>query len=197
MHREHTERLEAARREDWQKVSELQDALGKLEATRTEFVTATTVGEEVNEMNLCSCVSQVASEHTVAEMKAVLAKRDADNSRLREQRDQQLAELTERRHKEQVKWQSLNEYKQLSESRSVSRCNIRIEALVDAGCGQERIELLHSELLRLKSRLAAEAGDEDLMRFILRGYSEESKEYINDIKEKLRYVSALVHLQRH
>ncbi|KAI0733141.1 BRE1-domain-containing protein [Fomitopsis betulina] len=152
MHREHTERLEAARREDWQKVSELQDALGKLEATRTEFVTATTV----------------ASEHTVAEMKAVLAKRDADNSRLREQRDQQLAELTERRHKEQVKWQSLNEYKQLSESRS------------------ERIELLHSELLRLKSRLAAEAGDEDLMQFILRGYSEESKEYINDIKEKLR-----------
>lgn len=197
MHRDHTERLEAARREDRQKVSELQDALGKVEATRTEFVTATTVGEEVDEVKPYSRVSQAASEHTITEMKAVLAKKDADNARLREQRDQQLAELIERRHKEQVKWQALNESKQLSESRSVGHCNVHAEQFVDVRCCKERIELLQSQLSRLKSRLAAEAGDEDLMRFILRGYSEESKEYINDIKERLQYASISDHLQQH
>ena len=123
MHRDHTERLEAARREDRQKVAELQDTLRKSDAYRTEFVTATTVGEEVDGVDLHSRVGQAASEHTLTEMKAMLAKRDADNSRLREQRDQQLAELNERRQKEQVKWQALNEYKQLSESRSVSSRN--------------------------------------------------------------------------
>ena len=121
MYRDHTERLEAARREDKQKVTELQETIQRLEATRTEFVTATTVGDEVNEVELCSRSSQAASEHSLTEMRAMLAKRDADNSRLREQRDQQLAELNERRQKEQVKWQALNEYKQLSDSRAVSR----------------------------------------------------------------------------
>ena len=121
MHRDHTERLEAARREDRQKVAELQDTLGKLDAHRAEFVTATTVGRKARAVDLHSRGSQAASDHTLAEMKAILTKRDADNSRLREQRDQQLAELNERRQKEQIKWQALNEYKQLSESRSVSR----------------------------------------------------------------------------
>lgn len=49
----------------------------------------------------------------------MLLKRDLENVRLREQRDQQLTELNERKQKESVKLQSLNEFKLLAESREV------------------------------------------------------------------------------
>lgn len=50
----------------------------------------------------------------------MLSKRDAENARLREQRDQQLTELNERKQKEHVKLSSLNEFKSLAESRGAS-----------------------------------------------------------------------------
>jgi len=54
-----------------------------------------------------------------AEVVSRLKKRDVDNTRLREQRDQLQAELTERKHLESVKLSSSNEMKVLAESRSV------------------------------------------------------------------------------
>lgn len=51
-----------------------------------------------------------------------LKKRDGDNVRLREHRDQLLAELTERKHTESVKLNSIHELKTLAESRSASQC---------------------------------------------------------------------------
>jgi hypothetical protein len=53
------------------------------------------------------------------ELKAMLAKRDAENVRLRDQREQQASELNERKHKDSVKLASLQELKALAESRSV------------------------------------------------------------------------------
>jgi E3 ubiquitin-protein ligase BRE1 len=50
----------------------------------------------------------------------MIAKRDAENARLREQREQQAAELNERKHKESVKLASVQELKALAESRSAS-----------------------------------------------------------------------------
>lgn len=48
----------------------------------------------------------------------MLAKRDNENARLREQREQQAAELNERKHKDSVKLASLQELKTLVDSRS-------------------------------------------------------------------------------
>jgi hypothetical protein len=50
----------------------------------------------------------------------MLAKRDLENARLREQREQQSAELNERKQKEAVKFASAQEYKSLLESNSVN-----------------------------------------------------------------------------
>ena len=50
----------------------------------------------------------------------MLAKRDSENARLREQREQQSAELNERKQKDAVKYASIQEYKSLLESNSVN-----------------------------------------------------------------------------
>jgi len=55
---------------------------------------------------------------------------------------------------------------------------------------QERITTLQSEVARLKGRLAAEAGDEDLLSFILRPEGkDESVSYVDDLKRRLKYVN--------
>lgn len=61
----------------------------------------------------------------------MLVKRDNEIARLREQRDQQLSELNERKQKDSVKLHSLNEYKTLAETRSVStRARTRLRTLI-------------------------------------------------------------------
>jgi hypothetical protein len=64
-------------------------------------------------------VTQGSSAQAAQEYKAMLAKRDADNARLREQREQLNAELIERRQKDYMKHASLQEYKSLVDSNSV------------------------------------------------------------------------------
>lgn len=68
---------------------------------------------------------QTFKEQEFAEVTSRLKKRDADNARIREQRDQLQAELTERKHLESVKLASVSEMKVLAESRSV--CSPRHE----------------------------------------------------------------------
>lgn len=65
---------------------------------------------------------QTFKEHEFTEAVSKLKKRDVDIARLREQRDQLQAELSERKHMESVKLTSANEMKVLAESRSVSFC---------------------------------------------------------------------------
>ena len=50
----------------------------------------------------------------------MVQKRDAEIARLRDQRDQQMSELNERKQKDHVKIASLNEFKALAETRSAS-----------------------------------------------------------------------------
>ncbi|KAF9653827.1 BRE1-domain-containing protein [Thelephora ganbajun] len=114
-----------------------------------------------------------SKEQEFAEVVSRLKKRDVDNARLREQRDQLQAELTERKHLESVKLSSANEMKVLADSRS------------------ERIAVLQSELRRLRARLTAQAGDEDLMSFIL-NQSDVDINYIQDLKTRLEKAEATV-----
>lgn len=100
-------------------------------------------------------------------MKLLLAKRDAENARLREQREQYNAELTERKARESVKLQHMQELKELSESRS------------------ERIIQLKSEIARHRARLAAQCGEEDLMKYFFEGKVEDV-EYVRDLERGLK-----------
>ncbi|TFK25168.1 hypothetical protein FA15DRAFT_367027 [Coprinopsis marcescibilis] len=112
------------------------------------------------------------------EMKTQLGKRDADIARLREQRDQLNADLTERKHKESVKMNSYNEYKNLVESRG------------------ERISILISELSRCKARLAAKEGQGDLLLFFLNG-DEDAAKYAETLKAQKEEVEVRMEALQH
>ncbi|KAJ3910319.1 hypothetical protein F5879DRAFT_789750 [Lentinula edodes] len=94
---------------------------------------------------------ELRDESAVAinETLALIARRDTDNARLREDRDQRVAELHERRNKESVKIASCEEYKSLAISRA------------------DRISALESQLHRSKLKLASNAGREDIVNFLL------------------------------
>ncbi|EIN11960.1 BRE1-domain-containing protein [Punctularia strigosozonata HHB-11173 SS5] len=139
---------------------ELQESTEKLETLRKELAETKAYRLELQE-------SAVASkDQEIQELKALITKRDNENARLREQRDQQAAELTERKHKDAVKMASITEFKMLAQTR------------------EERIAVLTSESTRLRSLLAANAGNEDLMSFFLREQSEGGS-YIDDLKSRL------------
>jgi hypothetical protein len=52
-----------------------------------------------------------------------MLKRDAENARLREQRDQHFSELVERRQRDERKWAALVEFKELTQNQTVSTSN--------------------------------------------------------------------------
>lgn len=114
-----------------------------------------------------------SKDQEFSEVVARLKKRDVDIARLREQRDQLQAELTERKHLESVKLSSANEMKVLAESRS------------------ERIIVLQSEVRRLRARLATQTSDEDLVNFIL-NQSDADSNYVQDLKARFEKSEATV-----
>ncbi|TEB05146.1 hypothetical protein FA13DRAFT_1266344 [Coprinellus micaceus] len=92
-----------------------------------------------------------ASAEVIESMRTMMLKRDAENARLREQRDQHFSELVERRQRDERKWAALVEFKELTQNQT------------------ERIAVLRSELARCKARLAANERQEDLLQFFLKG----------------------------
>ncbi|KAF8813812.1 BRE1-domain-containing protein [Phlegmacium glaucopus] len=138
--------------------------------------------EEISQLYACrreweDNVTNAATQ-AIQELKAMLAKRDLENARLREQREQQSAELNERKQKDAVKYASIQEYKSLLESNS------------------ERIQILQSELSRCKGKLAANAGAEDLMLFFLGGNTEDVR-YVESLREqKLNAENRVAALER-
>ncbi|KAG6903108.1 hypothetical protein C0995_006295 [Termitomyces sp. Mi166 len=146
---EHAGVLQASLTANRTEVTRLTEELNTLRASRIEW-----------EENVISAANQANQE-----LKVMLGKRDAENARLREQREQQAAELIERKHQENVKMSSLREMKALNDSRL------------------ERITTLESEVVRVKARLAANAGDEDLMKFFLEGQTHEA-DYFKLLKER-------------
>jgi len=119
----------------------------------------------------------------------MVSKRDAENARLRDQREQQAAELNERKHRDNVKLASLQEFKTLAESRSASDLHLHKKRSLTCRI-QERILVLQSELRRHKAQLAANASNEDLMLFFANG-NIESAAYLESLKNRLTSVSAL------
>ncbi|KAH9929494.1 BRE1-domain-containing protein [Epithele typhae] len=107
-----------------------------------------------------------AQDACIAEMKTSLAKRDLEVTRLREQRDQYQAEITERKAREQARLTSAQEFKALAETRA------------------ERIIVLQSEIKRLKTRLAANADDADLVSFLWQSTAD-GPSYVEDLKRRL------------
>lgn len=61
----------------------------------------------------------------------MVLKRDAENTRLRDQREQQAAELNERKQKDGVKLASTKELQALAEARSASRTRYLIPFDID------------------------------------------------------------------
>ncbi|KAK0485800.1 hypothetical protein IW261DRAFT_1559243 [Armillaria novae-zelandiae] len=86
----------------------------------------------------------------VQELRAMINRKDTDISRLREIRDQQQAELNERKQKDSTKMASLEQFKALADNRHAS------------------FLILFTSLLKLShARLAASTGNEDVMTFLL------------------------------
>ena len=104
--------------------SDLREELERLRATRLDWET------EFKVIPPFQCITswsphydsppQAQTEKVVSDQRTALSKRDAEIARLREQRDQQMSELNERKQKDHVKLASLNEFKALAENRSVS-----------------------------------------------------------------------------
>ncbi|KAJ7076313.1 BRE1 E3 ubiquitin ligase-domain-containing protein [Mycena belliarum] len=107
-----------------------------------------------------------AANQANQELKSLITKRDAENTRLREQREQQAAELNERKQKDAVKLASMKELESLAEARSA------------------RILVLESQLSRHKAQLAANVGNEDLMRFFFSGQLDDMA-YIEELKNRV------------
>ncbi|GJE95491.1 BRE1-domain-containing protein [Phanerochaete sordida] len=105
-------------------------------------------------------------ERTKSELGDVITKREAELARVREQRDQRDAELRERKSRDAAKSQTLHEFKVLADSR------------------MERISSLLSEVARLRSRLAAQANDGDLVKFLFK-CTDEERSYLEDLKTRL------------
>ncbi|KAJ6500129.1 BRE1 E3 ubiquitin ligase-domain-containing protein [Mycena vitilis] len=100
------------------------------------------------------------------DLKTLIGKRDAENARLRDQREQQAAELNERKQKDSVKHASMKELESLAEARSA------------------RIVVLESQLSRHKAQLAANAGNADLMQFFFSGQLDDMA-YIEELKNRV------------
>nr|VWO99564.1 E3 ubiquitin protein ligase (EC [Ganoderma boninense] len=147
---EHASRLEHACQESQNEATKLREQLDSLNASRSEF-----------EIDM-----KASQDATIAELKQMLTKRDAESSRLRELRDQFQSEINERKMKEQTRLASVLEFKALAENRA------------------ERIVALESENKRLKTRLAANAGDEDLLKFLWQS-TPDSPSFVGDLKQRL------------
>ncbi|KAH8119088.1 hypothetical protein DFH11DRAFT_1501929 [Phellopilus nigrolimitatus] len=109
---------------------------------------------------------QAAATKESTDAKLLLKKRDDDLNRLRQQRDQLDSQLKELKATHDGKWSSINKYKALAESRG------------------ERIALLSSEIQRLRGRLAAADGNEDLLSFLCNN-ADINTDYVEDIKKRL------------
>jgi len=100
----------------------LRDEVHQLHTTRKEFEEDIIVSSFFFTILrvLSDMMNQASAGQANQELRNLLAKRDAENLRLRDQRDQQAAELVERKHKDSVKMTSLQELKNIAESRSAS-----------------------------------------------------------------------------
>ncbi|KAG1776925.1 BRE1 E3 ubiquitin ligase-domain-containing protein [Suillus placidus] len=147
---ERRDQLEHMKAENDSRIGRLDVTIRDLQSSRTQFEEET----------------RASAQQMNQELKAVLAKRDADLTRLRDQRELLHAELNELRSRENIKYQSSRELKALAESRA------------------EKITQLESEVRRHKAKLAAHAGNEDLMKHFWEGKVDDLQ-YVDGLRRKL------------
>lgn len=112
-------------------------------------------------------------------------KRDHENVRLREQRDALQGELAELKAK-MAERRSTSQFEVLLQSQSVRKkcsCRIFVPQLLNF---QDHIAALELECRRLKSELAANAGDSNLFELVL-------GDRLSDLPERLQFVYAQSH----
>jgi len=115
------------------------------------------------------------------------SRKDQDLARLRGQRDDMQAELSEKTAREAEKLQFIEEIEGLANSRQVCQAD---EVKRNELTGQERINHLSSEVRRLKGTLAAQAGSEGYLAF-LRGDGGIDGDYVADLEAKAERLAAL------
>ncbi|KAG1809354.1 BRE1-domain-containing protein [Suillus subaureus] len=147
---ERRDQLEHMKAENDSRIGRLDVTIRDLQSSRTQFEEET----------------RASAQQMNQELKVVLAKRDADLTRLRDQRELLHAELNELRSRENIKYQSSRELKALAESRA------------------ERVTQLESEVRRHKAKLAAHAGNEDLMKHFWEGKVDDLQ-YVDGLRRKL------------
>ncbi|KAK0241787.1 hypothetical protein EDD85DRAFT_820353 [Armillaria nabsnona] len=146
------------------------DKMSHLQFSNTELQSDITALKE--ELALAT-EARVAAEESiptdlsqqVQELRAMITRKDTDISRLREIRDQQQAELNERKQKDATKMASLEQYKALADNR------------------HDFIEILKTQLKLSHARLAASTGNEDIMTFLLGDQSD--VKYTQVLQERL------------
>ncbi|KAG8726816.1 E3 ubiquitin-protein ligase bre1, partial [Ceratobasidium sp. 428] len=118
------------------------------------------------------------SQVTIEELQSNLQKKEADCLRLRETRDSLNAEVSVRRARDGERTNGISQLKVLADARG------------------ERISVLMSEVRRLKSAIAAQTGDPDLLRYVM-GLSVSGEEgaqvqpsYVADLQARLESAEA-------
>ena len=106
------------------------------------------------------------SRQEIEALKQNMARKEEEAARLRGQRDDMQAQLSERKAKEAEKIQFIDQIESLASSR------------------QERIDHLMSEVKRLKGRLGAQAGSDGYLAF-LRGEGGIDGDYVKDLETKI------------
>ncbi|EJD02861.1 uncharacterized protein FOMMEDRAFT_134051 [Fomitiporia mediterranea MF3/22] len=126
--------------------------------------------EEANQLRQIQTgwLSEIQSDDAngSSDLKIILKKRDDDLNRIRLHRDQLETQYKELKATQDTKRLSLSKFKELAESRA------------------ERIELLLSEVKRLKARLAASSGNEDLLNFLLND-ANINADYVESLRKRL------------
>ena len=131
---------------------------------------------------------QADSKKMEQNLVALAEKRDADLARIRGVRDEIAAQNRELKAREELKFRSADEMQKLADTRAVRTYFTAIHAcFIEHTQLQARIEVLQSELARVKSLLAAKAGDESLAGFLAAEKSGDIT-YVESLKERLSYV---------
>jgi E3 ubiquitin-protein ligase BRE1 len=107
-------------------------------------------------------------KNTVAELRELLIKRDAENARIRDERDKSLAEVHERRARDNIKLTSAQDYKAICQSQAVRNQSLQVLETIHK-TSQARITALQTEVARCKGKLAANAGKDELILFFAKG----------------------------
>ncbi|SPO38018.1 related to BRE1 - E3 ubiquitin ligase [Pseudozyma flocculosa] len=135
--------------------AKLAQAQRELAATEERLVSLETENAELREEQASLAkASGTELNERIAALEKTVKSRDSDVTRLRRQRDELNAELTERRHREQVKFNQIDEMKAL------------------VGVKEERLAVLTGYVKRLRITIAASRGEQAAVEALSTGADE-------------------------